>query len=350
MTAEPTGRQAHPAPSVLIVSSVRWGYLWQRHQALASAAAADGWRVDFLEPHPRSVRQVLRFVTGRLGRRAPLSQPTPVPGGVRVLGQAAWTRRQRPGYDLVVCYVPDRWSLRRARRAGGRLVYDAVLDWATVPASWYPPAGWRSAERALARAAHAVTTDSTGTQRILRTRGIDSTVVHPAADDPFLAPLPAPEPRTAIYFGSVREEVDDGALVALARAGIAVDVVGPVEREATRAALVAGGVRVAPPVSVAELAQVVGRHQFVLLPYRGARGSSLMPAKFWNCLASGRWVLASGIDLPVEAPGLVRVESGADAWAAAADARVDVAVPATAPDAPTWTARWHEITGAAFRR
>jgi hypothetical protein len=347
--ADASGTEEPGRRRLLVISSVRWGYLWQRHQALAVAAAADGWLVDFLEPHPRRAAQVARFALGALRGREPFSQPTPVPPGVRVLGTTAWLRPGSDRYDLVLCYVPDRWSIRRARATGAPVVYDAVLDWATVPASWYPPVGWRSAERALARTAAGVTTDSAGTQAILADRGIRSTVVHPAADDPFLQPRPAPDPGTAVYFGSVRDEVDSPVLVALAEAGIDVSVIGPVEREATRAALLAGGVRLRPPVDVETLAAEVGRHQFVLLPYRGARGTSLMPAKFWNCLASGRWVLTAGIDLPVSAPGLVSVDGQASAWIDAVHDREGRLTPAPTADVPTWAARWRTIAGTAGR-
>lgn len=329
-----------------MISSIRWGFLWQRHQALASAAAADGWRVDFLEPHPRNVRQIASFVLGRLGRRSPYSWPTTPPPGLRVLPVSSWLRPGGSGYDLVVCYVPDAWSIRRARRAGGRLNYDAVLDWSTVPATWYPPIGWRRAERRLAAAADAVTTDSLGTREVLAARGIIAEVVHPAADAPFLgAGLPWPEPGTAIYFGAVRDEVDHEVLVELARRGVTVDVVGLIDRASTSDALRAAGVRLHPPVSVEMLAPIVAAHQFVLLPYRGARSATLMPAKFWNCVAIGRWVLVGGIDVPDAGPNLVRVDGNAAAWVAAVEEHRRQLLPPIGTPAPTWLERWQRIAG-----
>lgn len=330
---------------VLVISSVRWGYLWQRHQALATAAAADGWQVDFLEPHPRNLRQIASFVAGRLRGTGPFSRPAPVPIGVQVLPVASWLRPGRRDYDLVVCYVPDARSLRRATRARGLIVYDAVLDWAAVPASWYPPPGWRRAEGRLARRSAAVTTDSAGTRRILASRGIEATVLHPAADDAFLDPdLPAAAPGTAVYFGAVRSEVDHEALLAVAGAGFEVDVWGPVEDVAVADLLRRGGVRLHEPLPIAELAPLVAQHQLVLLPYRGARGDSLMPAKFWNCLAIGRWVLASGIDLPSDdLPAVVPVSGDTGMWRTVAASLRDRPDPRPPTAAPTWTQRWREL-------
>ena len=329
---------------LLLISSVRWGYLWQRHQALAAAAAADGWAVDFLEPHPRRAAQILRYLLDRLRGRFAASHAVAPPPGVSVLGQSAWLR---PGdrYDAVLCYVPDRASARRIRRSGADwTVYDAVLDWAAVPRSWYPPIGWRSAERRLARLASAVTTDSAGMQAVLRARGIPAEVVHPAADDAFLTSRAiTPRPRTAVYFGALRAEVDTRVLVALVAAGIEVTAIGTVDDPALGRELEEAGVRLEPPQSVDALAASVASFQFVLLPYRGERSATLVPAKLWNCLASGRWVIASGLALTVEAPNLVAVPGDPQQAVRAVLDRLDAEDPSGPERPPTWSERWERI-------
>ena len=57
-----------------------------------------------------------------------------------------------------VCTFPE-WR----GRGHGQRAFDAVLDWASVPRTWFPPIGWRSSEQRLAELPRsAVTTDAPG--------------------------------------------------------------------------------------------------------------------------------------------------------------------------------------------
>ena len=333
---------------LLIVSSIRWDYLWQRHQALAVAAAEDGWQVDFLQPHPRTLRQVATFPLRRL-RGDLLTQDHPAPpAGIRVLGLSAWLRPREHGpYELALVYLPDavtEWFLRRS--GARRVVYDAVLDWASVPSTWFPPIGWRRSERRLAALpSAAVITDAPGMADLLATRGMTAEVVLPAADAAFVrvgGPPFAERQAKALYFGSVREELDIDALVALRRAGVEVDVIGRAENPALEAELAAGGVLISPPVPVDEIARVAAGYQVLVLPYRGERAASLMPAKFWNCAATGSWVVAQGLTLP-SLPTVITAAT-TDAFVSAVRHAL-VTPPAASVDPPSWAARWHQVLG-----
>ncbi len=333
-------------PRLLIVASNRWGYLWQRHQSLAVAAAAAGWQVDYLQPRPRNVRQIASFPL-RMVRRTRVEQEHPVAhDGVSIVGRAGWAARTGP-YDMAIVYLPDRlteWLLRRVVR--GPIVYDSVLDWATVPAAWFPPIGWRSSERRIGTLPRAtVSTDSVGMAELLRARGLRATVVPPAADDAFLAaphPVWADRRRRALYFGAVRAEVDVTVMERLVAGGVPVDVVGVVDDQETRRRLLAAGVSIEPPVGVHEIAARAAQHRVVLLPYRGARGATLAPAKLFNAVASGAWVLASGIDTDgVDAPGVVTLMQADDPGATVL--ALFEAAPAAPGALPTWAGRWQQL-------
>lgn len=334
--------------SLLVVSSVRWNFLWQRHHALARAAAEDGWDVDFLQPRPRTARQLLTYPLRRYAGTT-VSQAAPEVPGVRVRPTRDWTRL-RGGYDMALVYLPDRLTeLLLDRVRPERITYDAVLDWAAVPPSWYPPTGWASAERRIAARPNAsVTTDSAGMRDVLAARGIDSTVVHPAADEEFLRPGADVDHHRrldrALYFGSVREEVDVDAMVRLARAGVGVDVVGPVQQEVLGDRLRAADVRISPALPMAELPAVVRRYKVVLLPYRGDRASTLLPAKYWNCLASGAWVAESGLDVSgVRTPQVVGLAEMLDRNRAA---QLFSTAPPPWTGSATWSGRWADIVAA----
>jgi hypothetical protein len=333
-------------PRLLIVASNRWGYLWQRHQSLAVAAAADGWQVDYLQPRPRNLRQIASYPM-RMIRKTRVEQEHPVlHDGVAVVGRTGWTGSTGP-YDMAVVYLPDlltEWLLRRVVR--GPIVYDAVLDWATVPAAWFPPVGWRSSERRIARMPRAVvSTDSAGMAALLAARGMSATVVPPAADDAFLTarhPSWDERRRSALYFGAVRAEVDVDVLERLVAGGIPVEVVGVVDDDAVRERLLAAGVTIEPPVGVQAIAARAAQHRVILLPYRGARGATLAPAKLFNAVASGAWVLASGIDTTVAAaPGLVELTTEHDPGAVVQD--LFDREPGAPAALPTWAARWARL-------
>lgn len=332
--------------SLLIVSSIPWDHLWQRHQALAVAAATDGWQVDFLQPRPRNVRQALSYPFRRIrGNRLAQAHGTPA-RGVHVLGRRAWlSPRSHPPYDLAIVYLPDaltEWFLRRNGTA--RVVYDAVMDWAAVPRSWFPPIGWRASEKRLAKLPGAsVMTDAVGMADLLQTRGMPARVVPPAADEAFIDTTgPEFEERRlgVLYFGAVREEVDVAALIALKQSGVPVDVIGRAENATLEGQLGAHGIAIRAPLPVDELAAEAVTYRVLVLPYRGERARALMPAKFWNCVATGSWVVAKGLTLP-QLPNVVTTSATQD-FVSAVRAGLETPPPGN-PTAPSWESRWQQV-------
>ncbi|MBK9696318.1 MAG: hypothetical protein IPO80_02570 [Propionibacteriaceae bacterium] len=226
-----------------------------------------------------------------------------------------------------------------------KVIYDAVLDWSTVPSDWFPPLGWRSSERRIAGWAHsALATDAEGMALVLADRGYFAEVVPPAADDAFVEAENVADvdrkPR-ALYFGSVRPEVDVRALVALRSSGVDVDVVGPVADSDLRTQLVEAGIKVGVPIGVAELACLAATYRVIVLPYRGERASTLMPAKFWNCVATGAWVVCKDLETP-RLPTVRTTHSTEDFVTAVLEA-LDTPVEQSRSESPTWHTRWRRM-------
>lgn len=373
--------------TLVILSSVKWNFAWQRHHSLARAAAEAGTTVVFVEPHLRSVRQILAKLTriSHTGGGAPPTQQ--VPEGVRILPWSpidllpgATLRRIRrrlgaagsPGSVgslgssgplgsagsenlMVLQYVPSRRSLALARQLRPRLlVYDRVLDWSRVPADWCPPHHWQRVEAALEREAR-LATDSSAMQREWKNRGLDSLLVLPAADDEFVRhEWTPPQPGAPIgYFGTVQEGIIDlPAIAEIAREHV-VEIVGEVD-EASRAALLEAGARLDPPVPVAELPAIIDRWSAILLPYRvGDRKDTLVPAKIWNALASRRPVLTLGLSLPEQITRHTVPLDGAASIADAVAAALETSTPGSVEGAgipgppahgiPTWADAWQRL-------
>ena len=68
-------------PPVIILSGIRWDFLWQRHQILATRFARAGYPTIFVETtglaNPRPDRSTLRKIRSRLRRSGGGGEPAP---------------------------------------------------------------------------------------------------------------------------------------------------------------------------------------------------------------------------------------------------------------------------------
>jgi hypothetical protein len=187
---------------------------------------------------------------------------------------------------------------------------------------------------------------------LLATRAIRSTVVYPAADSEFLGLACSRDYWTrrdgVLYFGTIRDEIDVELLARLSDAGVQVTVVGPSAIESTAEYLRSHSVSVWPGVAIDELPELVSQFKVTILPYRGDRIGTLLPAKYWNCLVSGAWVVASTLGLYGLTEGNVR--SFADSRGITADFINNLfeSAPPRPVTIPDWTTRWQEFKEAAM--
>ncbi|HEY0129180.1 MAG TPA: hypothetical protein VGB40_08440, partial [Rubrobacteraceae bacterium] len=145
-----------PRPPVVILAGIRWDFLWQRHQSLATRFARAGYPTLFVETtglaNPRPSWATLRKVLSRVGRSggsgkrlleeqgltvyAPLVAPptlkvfrranrrTVLPRVLRDLGKASGSS------PVVVAYPPTQTTLDLISGLGPRLVlYDCSDDY-----------------------------------------------------------------------------------------------------------------------------------------------------------------------------------------------------------------------------
>ena len=356
---------------VVLLATVRWSYLWQRHQSLAAAAATAG-PVVFVESQPRRLRQLvgypLRALTRRRGAGA-VATPTPAllrlvrPSPWALLTPRRWAHRQADEIARtagtravdVVLYAPTPAYRRLADRLaerGATVSYDAVVDWSAAPSSWYPPRGVRAAEQRLP-ADWRVVSDSPALAADLAARlGRPVPVVPPAADAAFLQHVwrPLADREACLgWFGALRSETDTELLRAAAAAGIRVETVGPVEDEAAATRLRAAGVRVLPAVPIDALPAAIGHWRVTVLAYTGSRADTITPAKLLNALVGFR-VAVRGIVVPDEFRSAVLElpDDDAEAVRRLAELVDRPGVPAPlATERLDWAGRLADITGAA---
>jgi glycosyltransferase involved in cell wall biosynthesis len=319
-------------PPVVILSGVRWDFLWQRHHALATLFARAGYPTVFVEttglanPSPRV--PTLRRVAARL-RRAGSGEPSGEEG-LTVYSPLALPptykvfRRMNRGFfvprvaralveisgsaPVVVAYPPTRTTLDLIRGLRPRAVlYDCSDDYELFPGA---PADTVATERELLRMADLVSCTSRWLLEKVRPSRPDAFLSGPAVDYERFAVLQEDnrggEVRTVCFFGRVsRERIDFPALRAVAEAGFEVRLIGDlgsVERDF----LEMPGINFRGEVPHAKLPAALAGVDAFVLPYEVndlTRGIS--PAKTYECLATGKPVVSAPLPAMEELAGHV---------------------------------------------
>ena len=323
-------------PPVIILSGVRWDFLWQRHHALATLFARAGYPTVFVEttglanPSPRG--PTLRHVATRLRRAGyggasgerglSLYAPFVLPPTYRVF---RWVNRKlclpRVVRDLgeisgpdpiVVAYPPTRTTLDLISGLRPRAVlYDCSDDYALFPGA---PEDVAATERELLLLADLVSCTSKRLLEKVRPVRPDAFLSGPAVDYGRFAVLQDDEPRkdvrTVCFFGRVsRERTDFAALRAVAGAGFEVRLLGDLGR-VDKEFLRTPGVDFLGEVPHAKLpAALAGVDAFVLPYVFNGLTAGISPAKTYECLATGKPVVASPLPALKELAGCVYLAS-----------------------------------------
>jgi glycosyltransferase involved in cell wall biosynthesis len=309
-------------PPVVILSGVRWDFLWQRHQTLATHFAGAGYPTVFVEttglanPHPTG--NPLRRVFGRVRRSGGAGEKQPAERNLTVYapltapptyGAFRWSnarlliprvlsdlRKIAGPHPIVVAYPPTRTTLGLISGLDPRLVlYDCSDDYEHFPGA---PEDIMETERELLLRADLVSCTSAHLLEKARHIRPDAFLSGPAVDYERFASLqdhdPDGEVSTVCFFGRVSlERIDFDALRAIAEAGFELRIVGDlgsVEKNLFKMP----GVDHRGEVAHAGLPSALAGVDAFVLPYRlNALTRSISPAKTYECLATGKPVVAA---------------------------------------------------------
>ena len=324
-------------PPVVILSGIRWDFLWQRHQSLATLFARAAYPTVFVEttglanprPSPSTLRKIAARARRAGGKRtsaqkgltvyAPLVAP-PTSGVFRWLNRRFFAPRvvrdlgEIAGpYPVVVAYPPTRTTLEIISGLRPKLLlYDCSDDYTSFPGV---PKDIVETERELLQRADLVSCTSTRLlERVMASRP-DAFLSGPAVDYGRFAVLqdtsPGIEVRTVCFFGQVsRERTDLSALRAIAEAGYEVRLVGGLGR-VERGFLELPGVDYRGEVPHAELPAALAGVDVFVLPYRvNGLTLSISPAKTYECLATGKPVVAAPLPALEELAGHIYLAEG----------------------------------------
>ncbi len=326
-------------PPVVILAGVRWDFLWQRHQTLATLFARAGYPTVFVEttglsnptPNIASTRNVLARVSKSLGARKPTGMPrTPgTPHGEPSLesppdenltvysplalpptssvfrrmnarffapGISRDLRKMAGNSPVVVAYPPTRTTLDVIAHLEPRLVfYDCADEYAAFPGA---PRDIAATERELILRADLVScTSGHLLERVAKLRPdaflLGPGVEHELFEDASYEGNPG-YIRTVCYFGDLDDaRIDFKVLEAIVAAGFRLRLVGGVGEEARRL-LRSPGVDYVGEVAHRDLPKVLSGVDAFVLPYKvNCLTRGISPAKTYECLATGKPVIAA---------------------------------------------------------
>ena len=311
-------------PPIVVLSGIRWDFLWQRHQIFATLFAQHGYPTVYVETtglrnpsfdfgtSTKVLRRVLR--SGGRGRGAtgaasppnlvvysPLVAP-PTWGVFRRLNRAVFVprvarhvRRILGGVSpLVIAYPPTSTTLDLLPALEPRRVlYDCVLNYEHFHGI---PCDVAETENALLRRADAVTVDSGFLLEKHRCVRPDMVQVGPGVDHELFGearsgPLRRPA-RTVCFFGAMNEDRFDFDLVGkLAQDGYRVRLLGTLARPAFARL---PNVEYRGEVPHRELPRQLADADALIIPYRITTFSKgTFPAKIFECLATGKPTIAT---------------------------------------------------------
>ena len=308
---------------IVILSSIDWDAAWQRHQVLAASFAQAGCQVFFVENSgfrnfrlSDSVRILLKIIHFAFGPKA-VRRIHPVPNGVKivtpmVLPPTSQTFRAVNRYvflprlirklkkkgmherPLAVAYIPSQTTLDQlAALDPETIIYDVVDNYRDHPDRM---PDFDQTEANLIAAADVLFTTSPLLQKLHETRHPRSYRVHHGVSERFfLEPKEKPsEYKRLCYFGTLRRDIDYGAINLLARHGHEVALLGPAKEKPPS---LEPSVKMSGMLSMDELLERLKTFDAIILPYTDSKwNQGITPAKIYECLATGLPVIAS--DLP----------------------------------------------------
>ncbi|MDD5301915.1 MAG: oligosaccharide flippase family protein [Elusimicrobia bacterium] len=302
---------------VVVLSSVEWDAAWQRHHAFAAQWARAGHRVFFVEntgfrePRLRDLGRVAhRLRRAWRGGRARLAR---MPKGISVvsplvlpptrrlfreanasllaprLADILHDRGLRRG-PVVFAYLPTATTLALLDRLSPSLVvYDCVDNFYGLPS---PPPNLAETEAALMARAGLVLTTSHTLYEDKKPLHHNVVELHHGVSRAFFLPPPPDRPRRRLcYFGTLWRALDYAPIRALAEAGFEIELIGPVKEPPPQ---LPPSVTFRGAFPHEELPAMLADCDALLLPYvNDEYNRGVIPAKIFECLATGRPVLAS---------------------------------------------------------
>ena len=220
---------------------------------------------------------------------------------------------------VVFAYLPTATTLALLDRlAPSLVVYDCVDNFYGLPS---PPPNLAETEAALMSRAGLVLTTSHTLYEDKKPLHPNVVEMHHGVSRAFFLPPPPDRPRRRLcYFGTIWRALDYAPIRALAEAGFEIELIGPV-KEAPPPLPPSVTFRGAFPHE--QLPAMLADYDALLLPYvNDEYNRGVIPAKIFECLATGRPVFASPLPALAGLSRVLTICRTPDRWVAAARASI----------------------------
>lgn len=309
--------------TVVIISIVHWHFTWQIQHNIARGLAERGYQILYVEPLPKRWPKISEFgrLWGRLtgnSRAAGICEQPLIPGveliaprlipdntGLtqslnrrvfvsRIAEQLRARVQQSPLF--VINYLPTPASIDLMHRLkADATFYHCVNDWEHDP---FAPNHYE--EKDLAAVVDMIWADSGENFRrtsvmnkraIKMPTGVDVALFAKARQD---KPSPSKDILCA-YFGTIRPESIDFDILRTVSQQHHLRLIGPVRHNLDG---FAPHTEIIGPVPQEQVPALLRDADVLLLPYgHNAHNKSVMPAKLFECLATGKPTIVSGLEL-----------------------------------------------------
>ncbi len=301
---------------IIIISTNDWNGFWFQRQEFATRFAADGHRVFFVNRIPQRIPKPGRILRWLFARRQVSTIVNQVPDGIivfrpfllppfgffrplnRLLWKRAWRKLpERPVDPLLITYQPtysvlDLLPLVSAKR----LVYVNTHNYDADPSC---PRALLESEAKLVRCADVLMADAAwNVGRLERCK--PSVSVHRAMPgvsvERFAAAFRGDEAqraRTIYFFGDIGRHLDVDLYNALTDR---FDIVLVGIADASTASSLSPRITLKPPVAPSDLPAALGDADILSIFYKPSPYvNGIIPAKFFECLATGKPLFISGL-------------------------------------------------------
>lgn len=296
---------------ILILSEINWNYIKQRHQIFAEFLAKRN-NVTYLNkvgiryPKFGDIKSLLKrnkFVSFDNNKSRVDIIPNkyflpPLNPLFRLVNKLGFKRLKRKikleKFDVIIYYQPSSLVYDiYCSLSEPLLVYDCVQDYRFHPSGNYV-LKW---EKKLTEISSLVLCDSLVNYNRLEHK--NKIHMPPGVDTSLYSNISFPNNLgkiTVLYFGNIRDDLDYNVFLYFHRSPLyEMRIVGPMNTTSLPSELLDCAEN---PIKYDELPDLLEQSQILLLPYRNNLFTkSIIPAKYYECYASGRLIVFSGIQL-----------------------------------------------------
>lgn len=300
--------------TMLCISTIDWNFLWQRHQTFIQEFSNDGWEIDYIENsyfrNPRW-KDLFRLVN-KLKKNSMVQSEgeNELPNGVTIIPPKVLPpngllfrlinrricvprllKKLNRHYDMIIIYMPSYTTkILMESITSDWIIFDCVANFEGHPNK---PKDYQKIESEILCRANMVLTDSSFLYKKLEKKhpkvyqlhhGVQIKKFHSNYDSPLKSY------RRICFFGGIDERIDWDAIKVLSDSGYLVTLIGPCKVK------IPINVEIKPAMNMKSLSKEILKYDAFIIPYKISEYTEgIIPAKIYECLATGKPVLTASL-------------------------------------------------------